>query len=134
MSFTAKKTGGMLSKSQTLPRSMGRPSSILSCHRPSLTKTTLTPPISRKQVSTTPLSEPVVRRRPTTPNSNKGTPVRRIPSLKGIDPKLAQLIIDEILEGGAPVHWDDIAGQEVLSLNYKLHDCCFVLTLLLNLF
>ena len=33
-------------------------------------------------------------------------------TLKGVDPKLAQLILDEILEGGPPVEWDDIAGQE----------------------
>jgi spastin len=32
--------------------------------------------------------------------------------MKGVDPKLAQLILDEILEGGPPVEWDDIAGQE----------------------
>lgn len=33
--------------------------------------------------------------------------------LKGVDPKLAQIVMDEILEGGTPVHWDDVAGQEV---------------------
>jgi hypothetical protein len=30
-----------------------------------------------------------------------------------VDPKLAQIILDEILEGGASVQWEDIAGQEV---------------------
>jgi spastin len=35
------------------------------------------------------------------------------PALKGVDPKLAQIILDEILEGGASVQWEDIAGQEV---------------------
>lgn len=41
---------------------------------------------------------------------------RQIPQLKGVEPKLAQLILDEIMEGGAPVLWDDIAGQEVAIL------------------
>lgn len=45
----------------------------------------------------------------------KGTLSHKTPSpaLKGVDPKLAQIILDEILEGGASVHWEDIAGQEV---------------------
>lgn len=38
---------------------------------------------------------------------------RKTPSLKGVDPKLAQIILDEILEGGPSVSWEDIAGQEV---------------------
>jgi hypothetical protein len=51
-------------------------------------------------------------------NSNpavKGTTSHKTPSpaLKGVDPKLAQIILDEILEGGASVQWEDIAGQEV---------------------
>ena len=70
-----------------------------------------------------PGSESPLRRRPTTPNntggggsgsnSNRGTPVRKLTQMKGVEPKLAQVILDEILEGGAPVLWDDIAGQEV---------------------
>lgn len=36
-----------------------------------------------------------------------------MPALKGVDPKLAQIILDEILEGGTAVQWEDIAGQEV---------------------
>lgn len=39
----------------------------------------------------------------------------RAGSLKGVDPKLAQIIMDEILEGGTPVLWDDVAGQEVFT-------------------
>uniref|UniRef100_A0A182P867 microtubule-severing ATPase n=1 Tax=Anopheles epiroticus TaxID=199890 RepID=A0A182P867_9DIPT len=34
-------------------------------------------------------------------------------SVKGVDPKLVQIIMDEIVEGGAKVQWQDIAGQEV---------------------
>lgn len=64
-----------------------------------------------------PSSSPV-RRVSGSSNSNsvvKGTPSHKTPSpaLKGVDPKLAQIILDEILEGGASVQWEDIAGQEV---------------------
>lgn len=38
-----------------------------------------------------------------------------MPALKGVDPKLAQIILDEILEGGTAVQWEDIAGQEVTN-------------------
>jgi spastin len=60
-----------------------------------------------------------VRRASGSSNNNssaaKATPSRKTPSpaLKGVDPKLAQIILDEILEGGASVQWEDIAGQEV---------------------
>ncbi|KAL1378607.1 hypothetical protein pipiens_015482 [Culex pipiens pipiens] len=30
---------------------------------------------------------------------------------KGVEPKLVQIIMDEIVEGGAKVEWQDIAGQ-----------------------
>lgn len=33
--------------------------------------------------------------------------------VKGVDNKLVQIIMDEIVEGGAKVRWNDIAGQEV---------------------
>lgn len=34
------------------------------------------------------------------------------PTLRGVDPKLAQNILDEIVEGGPQVQWEDIVGQE----------------------
>jgi hypothetical protein len=34
-------------------------------------------------------------------------------SIRSCDTKLAQLILDEVIEGGSPVTWDDISGQEV---------------------
>uniref|UniRef100_A0A1Q3FX94 Spastin n=1 Tax=Culex tarsalis TaxID=7177 RepID=A0A1Q3FX94_CULTA len=34
-------------------------------------------------------------------------------AVKGVEPKLVQIIMDEIVEGGAKVEWQDIAGQEV---------------------
>ncbi|KAL7298281.1 hypothetical protein TKK_0008632 [Trichogramma kaykai] len=125
---TAIGSGGNGSKSQTLPRNMGRSASVLPIHhRSSIAKPALTPPAVKRQLSvpgnetpasgggagTTSTASPM-RRRPTTPTaSNKGTPVKKIvPQLKGVEPKLAQLILDEIVEGGPPVLWDDIAGQE----------------------
>lgn len=64
-----------------------------------------------------PSSSPARRASGSNNNSSaaKATPSRKTPSpaLKGVDPKLAQIILDEILEGGASVQWEDIAGQEV---------------------
>lgn len=39
-------------------------------------------------------------------------------SVKGVEPKLVQIIMDEIIEGGAKVEWADIAGQEVCIFFY----------------
>lgn len=33
--------------------------------------------------------------------------------MKGVEQKLVQVIMDEIVEGGAKVEWNDIAGQEI---------------------
>lgn len=37
----------------------------------------------------------------------------QIIQVKGVDNKLVQIIMDEIVEGGAKVRWGDIAGQDV---------------------
>ncbi|XP_020286335.1 spastin isoform X4 [Pseudomyrmex gracilis] len=106
-------TGTPLSKSQTLPRSMGRSTPIQPCHRTMPIKPSSTPPSVKRQLSVPGNGSPIRRPgTPTTSNSNRGTPTRKVPILKGVDPKLAQVILDEILEGGAPVQWEDIAGQE----------------------
>ncbi|KZC06365.1 Spastin [Dufourea novaeangliae] len=113
LSVPAKRVGTAISKSQTLPRSMGRSPPVQSCHRVTPIKPTSTPPSVKRQLSVPGNGSPI--RRPGTPtatNSNRGTPTRKVPILKGVDPKLAQVILDEILEGGAAVHWEDIAGQE----------------------
>lgn len=109
--------GGGISKSQTLPRSMGRSTPTLACQRTTPIKPTSTPPSVKRQLSIPNNGSPV--RRPLTPNLTGGktsAPLRKTPNLKGIDPKLSQLILDEILEGGTAVQWDDIAGQEVSVL------------------
>lgn len=84
-------------------------------------KPSSTPPSVKRQFSVPGNGSPV--RRPGTPGgsgSNRGTPTRKASMPKGIDPKLAQVILDEILEGGAAVQWEDIAGQEVgdARINY----------------
>lgn len=33
--------------------------------------------------------------------------------MKGVEPKLVQIIMDEIVEGGAKVEWSDIVGQDI---------------------
>lgn len=109
--------GTPLSKSQTLPRSMGRSMPIQPCHRTMPIKPSSTPPSVKRQLSIPGNGSPIRRPgTPTTSNSNRSTPTRKVPILKGVDPKLAQVILDEILEGGAPVQWEDIAGQEVHRL------------------
>ncbi|XP_050464295.1 spastin isoform X4 [Cataglyphis hispanica] len=106
-------TGTSLSKSQTLPRSMGRSTPIQPCHRTMPIKPSSTPPSVKRQLSVPGNGSPIRRPgTPTTSNSNRSTPTRKVPILKGVDPKLTQVILDEILEGGAPVQWEDIAGQE----------------------
>ncbi|XP_035720863.1 spastin-like isoform X2 [Vespa mandarinia] len=105
--------GTNMSKSQTLPRSMGRTTNIQPTHRVTPMKPSSTPPSVKRQLSVpgngSPLRRPAT---PTTSNSNRSTPTRKVPLLKGVDPKLAQVILDEILEGGTAIQWEDIAGQE----------------------
>ncbi|XP_043480447.1 spastin isoform X1 [Leptopilina heterotoma] len=106
-------SGAVMSKSQTLPRSMGRSTPSLPCHRNVPIKPSSTPPAVKRQLSVPGNGSPI--RRPGTPgatSSNRGTPTRKLPNLKGVDPKLANVILDEILEGGTAVQWDDIVGQE----------------------
>ncbi|XP_071793604.1 fidgetin-like protein 1 [Asterias amurensis] len=39
--------------------------------------------------------------------------------LKGIDPKMIELIANEIMDHGPPIHWDDIAGLEFAKTTIK---------------
>lgn len=103
---------------------MGRSMPIQPCHRTMPIKPSSTPPSVKRQLSVPGNGSPIRRPgTPTTSNSNRSTPTRKVPILKGVDPKLAQVILDEILEGGAPVQWEDIAGQEVC------HDRIIVITI-----
>ncbi|XP_050666026.1 spastin isoform X3 [Leptidea sinapis] len=120
---TQSSMGGPLMKSQTLPRSMGRSSSQPNSSNGGYSrypvKPASTPPAVKRQLSgayQVPVNGSPVRR-VVGGGSQKGTPTRsRTPqpalAVRGVDPKLVQLILDEIVEGGPKVHWDDIAGQE----------------------
>ncbi|XP_049878051.1 spastin isoform X2 [Pectinophora gossypiella] len=110
--------GGPLMKSQTLPRSMGRsasqPNSSNGNYSRYPIKPASTPPAVKRQLSVPSNGSPVRR---AAAGSARGTPTRsRTPqpalAVRGVDPKLVQLILDEIVEGGPKVHWDDIAGQD----------------------
>ncbi|XP_032521642.1 spastin isoform X3 [Danaus plexippus] len=114
--------GGPLMKSQTLPRSMGRSSSQPNSSNGYTrypVKPASTPPAVKRQLSSAyqvPVNGSPVRRA-AGGGSQRGTPTRsRTPqptlAVRGVDPKLVQLILDEIVEGGPKVHWEDIAGQE----------------------
>ncbi|XP_018579707.1 spastin isoform X1 [Anoplophora glabripennis] len=101
-----------ISKSQTLPRSMGSRTAPVQPVRP-FNKISSTPPAVKKQLSVPGNTGSPARR----VNSNGATTSKvsargRSPSLRGVDPKLAQAILDEIVEGGPPVQWDDIVGQD----------------------
>lgn len=66
---------------------------------------------------TTGRSTPPLRSRsgtvtPTSINAGIGL-APQIIQVKGVDNKLVQIIMDEIVEGGAKVRWSDIAGQDV---------------------
>lgn len=57
---------------------------------------------------------------PTSSNAAVGITPTLI-QVKGVDNKLVQIIMDEIVEGGAKVRWSDIAGQDVrhFKINYR---------------
>ncbi|XP_067144662.1 spastin-like, partial [Centruroides vittatus] len=102
------------SKSQTLPRNV--PSSPRLSGSSTSRKTATTPPTIRRQ-----FSQP-----PTVATSSKGrnSPSKTLLSttrtqklsrttLRGVDTKLAHMILDEIVDNGPTVSFEDIAGQEV---------------------
>ncbi|XP_045469744.1 spastin isoform X4 [Harmonia axyridis] len=97
-----------LSKSQTLPRSMGSRTTPVQPVRP-FNKPTQTPPAIKKQFSVPGSSSPARKFSGTSKQSGRG---KSPTQLRGVDPKLAQSILDEIVEGGPAVQWDDIVGQE----------------------
>ncbi|RZF34158.1 hypothetical protein LSTR_LSTR003568 [Laodelphax striatellus] len=100
-----------LTKSKTLPRSMGSKAYnvIAAGPSPSPSKHAHTPPAIKRQISQGPSSSPL--HKPAANRTNRPTSLNS-KCIRGVDPKLAQLVLDEVLEGGSPVHWEDIAGQE----------------------
>ena len=67
-----------------------------------------TPPAIKKQLSVPGNNSPARKA-----SSNKSTTRGKSPTLRGVDPKLAQSILDEIVEGGPAIQWEDIVGQEI---------------------
>ncbi|XP_015925335.1 spastin [Parasteatoda tepidariorum] len=72
-------------------------------------------------------------------NSKNSIPIQsrlqklnKISSLKGVDPKLAQMIMDEIVDGGPSISFDDIAGQNVAK--QALHEMVILPTVRPELF
>lgn len=69
-------------------------------HKPATGRST--PPLRSRSGTVTPTS------------NNAGVAITPpIIQVKGVDNKLVQMIMDEIVEGGAKVRWSDIAGQDV---------------------
>ncbi|XP_055525288.1 spastin isoform X5 [Wyeomyia smithii] len=131
----------VMNKSQTLPRSMGGTRTTptgsggtvgsggnIGSMPKNVPKPAATPPAIRRQFSI-PGSSPI--RKASNGHGGKNTPPRsRTPlgtplgnqnnqqqqqqiNVKGVEQKLVQIIMNEIVEGGAKVQWQDIAGQEV---------------------
>ncbi|ALC47445.1 spas [Drosophila busckii] len=104
-------------KSQTLPRNLGsKTSSTVGAaalqRQPG--KTAATPPAVRRQFSSGRNTPPQRSRTPINNNAAGGSGASTpLVSVKGVEQKLVQLILDEIVEGGAKVEWSDIAGQDV---------------------
>ncbi|CAH1114592.1 unnamed protein product [Psylliodes chrysocephalus] len=108
-----------LSKSLTLPRSMGSRNAPVQPVRP-FNKISSTPPAIKKQLSVPGNSGSPARKANSANNNNNGgastskqAQRARSTSLRGVDPKLANAILDEIVEGGPLVQWEDIVGQDV---------------------
>uniref|UniRef100_T1J5Z5 Spastin n=1 Tax=Strigamia maritima TaxID=126957 RepID=T1J5Z5_STRMM len=104
-------------KSHTLPRASSIAPRISSVQKP---KSSGTPPLHRRGHSLNQpagnLSPKPGRRSPKSAQiSPTHTPTRKSSGgpLKNVDSKLAQTILDEIIDGGPAVLWNDIAGQEI---------------------
>ncbi|XP_077296765.1 spastin isoform X8 [Arctopsyche grandis] len=123
--------GGIMSKSLTLPRSMGRTVPSTPNSTPATgsylsyggnrhpVKPASTPPAVKRQLSVGANGSPVRRAGGSNNAAGRNVPARpRTPSnqpstnLRGVDSKLAQIILDEIVDGGPKIQWEDIAGQE----------------------
>ncbi|KAK3855477.1 hypothetical protein Pcinc_038126 [Petrolisthes cinctipes] len=107
-------------KSHTLPRNMGSRTQTKGKepHSPS-SRYPSTPPSGRRQNGTSGVTSPLKRRGSAGSglcHGTKATPTHRRTAstgMKGVDSRLAQGILDEIIDSTAPVAWDDIAGQEI---------------------
>lgn len=116
----------IMNKSQTLPRNMSR--ALTNVNNP--IKKPATPPAVRRQFSnpgqsprrTNNISGRATPPRSRTPHSHQhqpATPSQNSISVKGVEPKLVQTILDEIIEGGQKVEFIDVAGNETAKQALK---------------
>lgn len=114
-----------MNKSQTLPRNMSR---ALTNNINNPIKKPATPPMVRRQFSnpsqsprrTNNISGRATPPRSRTPHSQQPTtPSPNSISVKGVEPKLVQTIMDEIIEGGQKVEFSDVAGNETAKQALK---------------
>lgn len=102
----------IMNKSQTLPRNMSR---ALTHVNTTIPKKPATPPAVRRQFSASGSSSPrktnfsgrntpPLRSRTSSQSHQQPTPTQNnVISVKGVEPKLVQTIMDEIIEGGQKV-------------------------------
>lgn len=113
-----------MNKSQTLPRNMSR--ALTHVNNTTIAKKPATPPAVRRQFSTSGASSPRKTNfsgratpplRSRTPQGQQ--PTQNVISVKGVEQKLVQTIMDEIIEGGQKVEFGDIAGNEAAKQALK---------------
>lgn len=114
----------IMNKSQTLPRNMSR--ALTHVNNTTIPKKPATPPAVRRQFSASGSSSPRKTNfngratpplRSRTPQGHQ--PTQNIISVKGVEQKLVQTIMDEIIEGGQKVEFNDIAGNEAAKQALK---------------
>ncbi|XP_053945834.1 spastin isoform X1 [Anastrepha ludens] len=118
LTVSSKRPGNLAvtNKSQTLPRNLGSKNASSAAMQRQPVKTAATPPAVRRQFSSGRNTPPQRARTPINSSSNYGGQsgaTAPAVTVKGVEQKLVQIILDEIVEGGAKVEWSDIAGQEV---------------------
>uniref|UniRef100_A0A1A9WBM6 Spastin n=1 Tax=Glossina brevipalpis TaxID=37001 RepID=A0A1A9WBM6_9MUSC len=119
LTVSSKPSGNIavVNKSQTLPRNLGSKNAVSGMPTRLPIRTAVTLPAVRRQFSFGRNTPPQHYRisisgigMNSQSYSDAFTPAI---SVKGVEQKLVQIILGEIVEGGAKVEWSDIAGQDV---------------------
>ncbi|XP_078590990.1 spastin-like isoform X4 [Branchiostoma floridae x Branchiostoma japonicum] len=107
-----KKVGPMANKSSTLPRA----SRVHSYGGSGSSKSHSPQPLRKKSLQSTANRENRAPGKTTTPARGSprvtGPNKKRLASLKNVDSKLANIILDQVIDSAPSVNWDDIAGQD----------------------
>ncbi|XP_022244542.1 spastin-like isoform X2 [Limulus polyphemus] len=106
------KKSSITNKSHTLPRNLMPGTSRIHGPAGSMKKHPTTPPAVRRQTSQPSNAVSKGRNSPSKPSSRTQRVSKTI-GLRGVDSRLAQVIMDEVVDGGPSVTFNDIAGQEV---------------------